>query len=106
MLHGYEILNANKECLILLLYQFSRKNFPRQVSPVLNFFCFMFQWLKDMYLEFINSWKAKSEQIENISKEMKSRLYLSYQTIEGIRITSTETLLKFISVFGSVSESY
>ena len=58
-----------------------------------------------MYLEFINSWKAESEQIEIISKEMKSRLCLSYQTIEGIRITSKETLLKFMSIFASVSES-
>ena len=65
----------------------------------------MFQWLKDVYLEFINSWKAESEQIKIISKEMKSRLCLSYQTIEGIRITSKETLLKFMSIFASVSES-
>ena len=65
----------------------------------------MFQWLKDVYLEFINSWKAKSEQIEIISKEMKSRLCLSYQTIEGIRITSKETLLTSMSIFASVSES-
>ena len=69
----------------------------------------MFQWLKDVYLEFINSWKAGSEQIEIISKEMKSRLCLSYQTIEGIRITSKETLLKkktlLMSIFVTVSES-
>ena len=65
----------------------------------------MFQWLKDMYLEFTNSWKAESEQIEIISKEMKSRLCLSYQTIEGIRITSKETLLTSMSIFASVSES-
>ena len=65
----------------------------------------MFQWLKDVYLEFINSWKAESEQIEIISKEMKSRLCLSYQTIEGIRITSKETLLTSMSIFASVSES-
>ena len=65
----------------------------------------MFQWLKNVYLEFINSWKVESEEIENISKEVKSRLCLSYQTIEGIRITRKETLLKFISIFASVSES-
>ena len=65
----------------------------------------MFQWLKDVYLELINSWKAESEQIEIISKEMKSRLCLSYQTIEGIRITSKETLLTSMSIFASVSES-
>ena len=65
----------------------------------------MFQWLKDLYLDFIDSWKAESEQIEILSTEMKSRLCLSYQTIEGIRITSKETLLKFMSIFASVSES-
>ena len=57
-----------------------------------------------MYLEFTNSWKAESEQIEIISKEMKSRLCLSYQRIEGIRIKSKETLLTFMSIFASVSE--
>ena len=65
----------------------------------------MLQWLKDVYLEFINSWKVESEQIENISKEVKSRLCLSYQMIEGIRITRKEALLKFIPIFASVSES-
>ena len=47
----------------------------------------------------------ESEQIENISKEVKSRLCLGYQMIEGIRITRKETLLKFIPIFASVSES-
>ena len=42
VLHGYEILNANKECLILLLYQFSRLNFPHQTSSVLNFLVLCF----------------------------------------------------------------
>ena len=69
------------------------------------FNCYDFILLLDVYFKFINIWKAESEQIEIISKEMKSRLCLSYQTIEGIRITSKETLLKFMSIFASVSES-
>ena len=44
--HGYEMLNANKKYLMLLLYQFSRKNFPRQTSSVLNFLVLCFSGWK------------------------------------------------------------
>ena len=75
-----------------------QEEFPSPNNVGFEFSYFMFQWLKDVYLNFINGWKAESEQIENISKEMKSRLCLSYQTIEGIRIASKETSIKSVCI--------
>jgi len=46
-----------------------------------------FKWLKEDFLAFINNWKEETDNIPHLTQDMKSRLCLSYQTIEGLRIT-------------------
>ncbi|XP_047144721.2 uncharacterized protein LOC124818209 [Hydra vulgaris] len=46
-----------------------------------------FEWLQNTYLKYINEWKAKAESNEGTPKEMKTKLCLSSQTIQVIRIT-------------------
>jgi len=46
-----------------------------------------FEWLKGTFLKYINDWKQETQDLPVLSKEMKNRLCLSHQTIEGIRIT-------------------
>ena len=46
----------------------------------------LFQWLIE-FIKFINEWKAETDQIPDLSQDLKSRLCISYQTIEGIRMT-------------------
>ena len=57
-------------------------------SSYLSLFSFLLSGLLEEYLEFINSWKKEANEIQNLSQDMKGRLSISCQTIEGIRITS------------------
>ncbi|XP_065675289.1 uncharacterized protein LOC136091541 [Hydra vulgaris] len=46
-----------------------------------------FKWLSKDFLGFLSEWEKESNSIPNLSKEEQSRLCLSKQTLEGLRIS-------------------
>ena len=45
------------------------------------------QWLDGTFLGFVNDWKHECDTKTDIPKDLRSRMCLSYQAIEGLRIT-------------------
>ena len=45
------------------------------------------QWLEDTFLGFMNDWKNECDAKTDLPKDLRSRMCLSYQTIEGLSIT-------------------
>ena len=46
-----------------------------------------FQWLKNTFLKYINDWQHETKSDSNLPKELQAKRCLSYQTLEGIRMT-------------------
>ena len=63
---------------------------------------FFNQWLQDDFLDFLDSWEKESESLEKVTKEVKQRMCISRETLEGLRITGNY-LLHFYFYCGSCS---
>lgn len=46
------------------------------------------KWMEDGFLGWLNGWELEVQAVPNLTKGEKSRLLLSYQTMEGLRITT------------------
>lgn len=46
-----------------------------------------FSWLEEEFLNYLTEWKASIEAREGFSKDAQSRMFISWQTFEGLQIT-------------------
>ena len=51
-----------------------------------------YQWLEEGFLGWLSAWEAEIEALPEISKTKKNRLLLSYQTLQGLRMTTKSFL--------------
>ena len=49
-------------------------------------------WMKGCFLQYFEKWLQTTEETDEISKEVKSKMLISKQTFEGYKITITQLL--------------
>ena len=65
-----------------------------------------FQWLETEFLGWLKCWENEVKNVPGLSKSEKNEFILSYQTLEGLRITTKSYVSWFHSYFQLMDPSF